>query len=105
MTNEFGIEWMRRHLGPDYRIHVLDFKVKLASGLSTSACVAHHRRLKRILDTPDRLYVLCNTHVELLTPHSEFTRFYPPPCDLRGYSNVGSTSDRAGQSLGEELHE
>ncbi|KAF0750430.1 hypothetical protein AaE_006714 [Aphanomyces astaci] len=26
VTNKFGIEWMRRHLGDDYRIHVLDFK-------------------------------------------------------------------------------
>lgn len=23
-TNDFGIEWMRRHLGDDYRVHVLD---------------------------------------------------------------------------------
>ena len=26
VTNFFGIEWMRRHLGDPYRIHVLDFK-------------------------------------------------------------------------------
>ena len=25
MTNEFGIEWLRRHLGPSYTIHKLDF--------------------------------------------------------------------------------
>lgn len=25
VTNEFGIEWLRRHLGPEYRIHVFDF--------------------------------------------------------------------------------
>jgi len=25
VTNEFGIEWLRRHLGSEYRIHVLDF--------------------------------------------------------------------------------
>jgi glycine amidinotransferase len=25
VTNEFGIEWLRRHLGDDYRIHVCDF--------------------------------------------------------------------------------
>jgi glycine amidinotransferase len=24
VTNDFGIEWLRRHLGPDYRIHILD---------------------------------------------------------------------------------
>jgi glycine amidinotransferase len=24
VTNDFGIEWMRRHLGPGYRVHVLD---------------------------------------------------------------------------------
>lgn len=24
VTNDFGIDWLRRHLGPDYRIHVLD---------------------------------------------------------------------------------
>ena len=30
VTNEFGIEWMRRHLGPDYNIHVLDFQDKNA---------------------------------------------------------------------------
>lgn len=24
VTNEMGIEWMRRHLGPGYRVHVLD---------------------------------------------------------------------------------
>jgi glycine amidinotransferase len=30
VTNEFGIEWMRRHLGPQYNIHVLDFKDKNA---------------------------------------------------------------------------
>lgn len=27
VTNDFGIEWMRRHLGDDYNIHVLDFQV------------------------------------------------------------------------------
>ena len=26
----FGIEWMRRHLGPEYTIHVLDFQDKNA---------------------------------------------------------------------------
>ncbi|MGW0811517.1 hypothetical protein [Nonomuraea sp. NPDC002799] len=26
VTNEFGIEWLRRHLGDEYRIHVFDFK-------------------------------------------------------------------------------
>ena len=25
VTNDFGIEWLRRHLGEDYRIHVLEF--------------------------------------------------------------------------------
>lgn len=25
VTNEFGIEWLRRHLGNDYRIHVFEF--------------------------------------------------------------------------------
>ncbi|CAM9769053.1 unnamed protein product, partial [Sphacelaria rigidula] len=30
VTNDFGIEWMRRHLGDEYRIHVLDFKDKNA---------------------------------------------------------------------------
>ncbi|KER02753.1 amidinotransferase [Photorhabdus temperata] len=25
VTNEFGIEWLRRHLGDDYRIHVFEF--------------------------------------------------------------------------------
>ncbi|CAM9388018.1 unnamed protein product, partial [Ectocarpus fasciculatus] len=30
VTNEFGIEWMRRHLGDKYRIHVLDFQDKNA---------------------------------------------------------------------------
>ena len=26
VTNEFGINWLRRHLGEKYRIHVLDFQ-------------------------------------------------------------------------------
>ena len=26
VTNYFGIEWMKRHLGDKYRIHVLSFK-------------------------------------------------------------------------------
>jgi glycine amidinotransferase len=30
VTNNFGIEWMRRHLGPNYNIHVLDFQDKNA---------------------------------------------------------------------------
>jgi len=30
VTNEFGIEWMQRHLGEDYRIHTLDFQDKNA---------------------------------------------------------------------------
>jgi glycine amidinotransferase len=30
VTNNFGIEWMRRHLGEDYKIHVLDFQDKNA---------------------------------------------------------------------------
>lgn len=25
VTNEFGIEWLRRHLGEEYRVHVLEF--------------------------------------------------------------------------------
>lgn len=25
VTNEFGIEWLRRHLGSEYRVHVLEF--------------------------------------------------------------------------------
>lgn len=30
VTNNFGIEWMRRHLGDNYNIHVLDFQDKNA---------------------------------------------------------------------------
>ena len=30
VTNWFGIEWMRRHLGDDYNVHVLDFQDKNA---------------------------------------------------------------------------
>ena len=30
VTNDFGIEWMRRHLGSEYTIHVLDFQDKNA---------------------------------------------------------------------------
>jgi glycine amidinotransferase len=30
VTNDFGIEWMRRHLGDEYKIHVLDFQDKNA---------------------------------------------------------------------------
>jgi len=30
VTNDFGIEWMRRHLGDKYTIHVLDFQDKNA---------------------------------------------------------------------------
>lgn len=30
VTNDFGIEWMRRHLGSEYNIHVLDFQDKNA---------------------------------------------------------------------------
>lgn len=30
VTNNFGIEWMQRHLGPEYKIHVLDFQDKNA---------------------------------------------------------------------------
>lgn len=26
VTNYMGIEWMRRHLGPDYKIHIISFK-------------------------------------------------------------------------------
>ena len=26
VTNYFGIEWMRRHLGDKYRLHILSFK-------------------------------------------------------------------------------
>lgn len=26
VTNYFGIEWMRRHLGEEYRLHLLTFK-------------------------------------------------------------------------------
>lgn len=26
VTNYMGIEWMRRHLAPDYRVHVISFK-------------------------------------------------------------------------------
>ena len=30
VTNKFGIDWMQRHLGDEYKIHVLDFKDKNA---------------------------------------------------------------------------
>ena len=30
VTNQFGIEWMRRHLGEEYNVHVLDFQDKNA---------------------------------------------------------------------------
>lgn len=30
VTNDFGIEWMKRHLGKEYKIHVLDFQDKNA---------------------------------------------------------------------------
>lgn len=30
VTNDFGIEWMRRQLGPAYTVHVLDFQDKNA---------------------------------------------------------------------------
>lgn len=26
VTNYMGIEWMRRHLAPDYKIHIISFK-------------------------------------------------------------------------------
>ena len=26
VTNYFGIEWVRRHIGSDYRVHILTFK-------------------------------------------------------------------------------
>lgn len=26
VTNYLGIEWMRRHLAPDYRVHIISFK-------------------------------------------------------------------------------
>jgi len=26
VTNNFGIEWMRRHLGDKYRLHIISFK-------------------------------------------------------------------------------
>lgn len=27
VTNQFGIEWLQRHIGSEYRVHVLDFEV------------------------------------------------------------------------------
>lgn len=30
VTNQFGIEWMKRHLGKEYNVHVLDFQDKNA---------------------------------------------------------------------------
>ena len=36
VTNDFGIEWMRRHLGKDYQIHVLDFQDKNAMHIDGS---------------------------------------------------------------------
>ena len=38
VTNNFGIEWMRRHLGPEYNIHVLDFQDKNAMLYLDSNC-------------------------------------------------------------------
>lgn len=26
VTNYMGIEWMRKHLAPDYRVHIISFK-------------------------------------------------------------------------------
>lgn len=42
VTNNFGIDWMQRHLGDDYQIHVLDFKVRCSSVTSCPPAVRFH---------------------------------------------------------------
>jgi len=36
VTNEFGIEWMRRHLGDEYQVHELDFRDQDAMHIDTT---------------------------------------------------------------------
>src|SRR5205085_2984693 len=36
VTNKFGIEWLRRHLGDTYRIHVFEFKDRKSTRLNSS---------------------------------------------------------------------
>lgn len=61
VTNDFGIEWMRRHLGDEYRVHVLDFKARqqaLGERVCPSALLAPDPRqvIKSVLSTgaPER---------------------------------------------------
>jgi glycine amidinotransferase len=36
VSNEFGVEWLRRHLGPRFRIHQIDFRERLPTHIDTT---------------------------------------------------------------------
>jgi glycine amidinotransferase len=36
VTNQFGIDWLQRHLGSEYRIHVLDFQDRNAMHIDST---------------------------------------------------------------------
>ena len=36
VSNEFGVEWLRRHLGPDFRIHRIEFRETLPTHIDTT---------------------------------------------------------------------
>lgn len=55
VTNELGIEWLRRHLGNEYRIHVLDFDDPHAMHIDTTLLPLAPGKL---LIHPDRVPVV-----------------------------------------------
>ncbi len=80
VTNLFGIEWLRRHLGDDYRLHVVEFDDDRAIHIDATfvpLCPG------KILVNPDRPLkaipkVLQNSNWELLTaPRSTLPETYP----------------------------
>ena len=36
VSNQFGIDWLRRHLGPDFRIHRIDFRERVPEHIDTT---------------------------------------------------------------------
>ncbi len=80
VTNLFGIEWLRRHLGDKYRLHVVEFEDDRAIHIDATfvpLCPG------KILVNPDRPLkampeVLKNSNWELLTaPRSTLPESYP----------------------------
>lgn len=73
VTNRFGIEWMRRHLGPEYRIHIARFQDGSPMHLDTTWVPIGEGRVLSCPTRPCR-----DQHIIDMFINSGWEIFYPP---------------------------